>query len=250
VLAISSEDARRFGRLFGPQRVEVMSNIKFDRLDLDKEPAAASNPLASLFSPDIKLVVLGSVRGAEEESVRKMLLEIHRKQPEVITGLFPRHVERVGAWSAFLGDHRISWQLRSKINESVNPGSVVLWDTFGELGYAYQLAAAAFVGGSLAPLRGQNFLEPLASGVRPVIGPSWEDFHWVGIDIIDRGLVRVAQGWKEAAQLLVEDIVRPAARETVRRHAREYVQDRRGGTARACRLILSYLNRETHPGVS
>jgi 3-deoxy-D-manno-octulosonic-acid transferase len=123
----------------------------------------------------------------------------------------------------------------------VSPGSVVLWDTFGELGHAYHLAAAAFVGGSLAPLRGQNFLEPLASGVRPVIGPSWEDFRWVGTDIIDRGLVREAHGWKEAARLLLEDIARPAVRETVRRQAGEYVQDRQGGTDKACRIVQEYL---------
>ena len=243
ILAISSEDAKRFGRLFGSQRVEVMSNIKFDRLELDPQPATASNPLTSLFSADTRLVVLGSVRGAEEQPVREMLLEIHRKKPEVIIGVFPRHVERVEGWSRFFCDSGIPWQLRSKINAMVSPGSVVLWDTFGELGHAYHLAAAAFVGGSLAPLRGQNFLEPLASGVRPVIGPSWEDFYWVGTDIIDRGLVREAQGWKEAARLLLEDIARPAVRETVRRQVGEYVQDRQGGADRACHIIQEYLDR-------
>ncbi len=243
VLAISPEDAMRFSSLFGAQRVEVMSNIKFDRLQLEPQPAAATNPLASLFPADTKLVVLGSVRGAEEKVIREMLFEIHRRQPEVITGVFPRHVERVESWTKFLSDCGIAWQLRSKANDRVNPGSIVLWDTFGELGYAYQLATAAFVGGSLAPLRGQNFLEPLASGVRPVIGPSWEDFYWVGTDIIDRGLVRVAQNWKEAARLLLQDIERPADREAVRQKAAEYVQDRQGGADRACRIIQGYLTR-------
>ena len=243
VLAISPEDAKRFGSLFGAQRVEVMSNIKFDRLELTPQSAAAANPLASLFPADTRLVVLGSVRGAEEKVVREMLLEIHRKQPEVVTAVFPRHVERVSGWSTFLSDSGLSWQLRSKGKAKVDPGSVVLWDTFGELGYAYQLAAAAFVGGSLAPLRGQNFLEPLASGVRPVIGPSWEDFYWVGTEIIDRGLVRVVQDWKEAARLLLGDIARPAVRESVRRQVGEYVQDRQGGADRACHIIQQYLDR-------
>jgi 3-deoxy-D-manno-octulosonic-acid transferase len=242
ILAISSEDALRFGRLFGAERVEVMSNIKFDRLDFDSEPSAKPNPLIPLFLPETKLVVLGSIRGTEEKPVREMLLELQRKEPEVVTGLFPRHVERVSRWSSFLNDRRIPWQLRSRIDQPVNPGSVVLWDTFGELDYAYQLAVAAFLGGSLRPLRGQNFLEPLASGIRPVIGPSWEDFHWVGTDIIESGLVRVAQDWKEAAGLLVEDVARPAAREEIRQRTRAYVRHRQGGSAQACRLILEYLS--------
>ncbi|KPJ77179.1 MAG: hypothetical protein AMJ54_09215 [Deltaproteobacteria bacterium SG8_13] len=250
ILAISSEDAMRFGRLFGEDRVEVMSNIKFDRLGFDAPPSSDTNPLAALFPPDAKLVVLGSVRGAEEEPVRRILLELHRKQPEAVIGLFPRHAERVQGWSAFLTDRRIPWQLRSHTAEAVTPGAVVLWDTFGEMGHAYQLAVAAFVGGSLAPLRGQNFLEPLASGVRPVIGPSWEDFHWVGTQIIERGLVRVARDWEETVELLIDDIARPKDREAVRRQAREYVKDRQGGTARACSLIMEVLERWGRPAIS
>ncbi len=250
VLAISAEDAKRFSRLFGANRVEVMSNIKFDRLDFDPEPSTKPNPLVSFFPPETRLVILGSIRGAEEKPVREILLELQRKQPDIVIGLFPRHAERVGGWSSFLSDRRIAWQLRSRIDRAVKPGAVILWDTFGELGHAYQLSIAAFVGGSLAPLRGQNFLEPLASGIRPVIGPSWEDFHWVGDDIIKSGLVRIARDWKAAAGLLAEDIARPAAREEIRRRAQAYVKDRQGGSAQACGLILNYLPPAIDPNTS
>jgi 3-deoxy-D-manno-octulosonic-acid transferase len=128
ILAISAADARRFGTLFGADRVGEMSNIKFDRLDFESEPSADSNPLAPLFTPETRLVVLGSVRGAEEASVREIVLELYRRQPEIVIGLFPRHIERVGRWSSFLGDRRIPWQLRSRIDQAVAPGTVVLWD--------------------------------------------------------------------------------------------------------------------------
>jgi 3-deoxy-D-manno-octulosonic-acid transferase len=243
ILAISDKDARRFGRLFGPQRVAVMSNIKFDRLNLAPESLEKANPLASLVPSDAGFVVLGSVRHQEEDQVQKILLEIRQRHPTVIIGLFPRHFQRLKAWTAFLNTHEIPWCLRSAIDQPVAPAAVILWDTYGELTHAYQLAVAAFVGGSLAPLRGQNFLEPMTSGIRPVIGPSWEDFHWVGPEIIESGLVRIAKNWQEVVDRLANDIAQPAAPESVRETAYRYLKDRQGGTDMACRVIEEYVDR-------
>jgi 3-deoxy-D-manno-octulosonic-acid transferase len=242
ILAISDKDAQRFGRLFGPQRVTVMPNIKFDRLDLAPQPSGKINPLSSLVSNDAGMVVFGSVRRQEEDQVQKILLEIRQGHPMVNIGLFPRHFQRLNAWAAFLDAHEVPWCLRSAIDQPVAPGTVILWDTYGELTHAYQLAVAAFVGGSLAPLRGQNFLEPLTSGIRPVIGPSWEDFHWVGPEIIESGLVRIARNWREVVDLLANDIARPSAPESVRETAYRYLKDRQGGTAMACRVIEEYVD--------
>jgi 3-deoxy-D-manno-octulosonic-acid transferase len=121
------------------------------------------------------------------------------------------------------------------------PGSVVLWDRFGELGAAYGLAKAAFVGGSLRPLGGQNFLEPLSAGVMPVIGPHWTNFAWVGQEIVDEGLIRVAATPAEVAELMAQALARPADRAGVRRKADKYLSERSGGTLQACQLIMEQL---------
>ncbi len=242
ILAISGDDARRFGRLFGSQRVEIMPNIKFDRLGSAAEAPGKTNPLSFLVLPDTKLIVFGSIRHQEEDQVQKILHEIRQRHPMVVTGLFPRHFHHLDSWASFLKASKIPWCLRSQTDAPVPPGTVILWDTYGELTHAYHLATAALVGGTLAPLGGQNFLEPLTSGIRPVIGPSWEDFHWVGAEIIERGLVRVAKDWKEAVILLAGDLTRPAPPEKVREEAYQYVKDRQGGTAMACRLIEEFLN--------
>ena len=161
ILAISVDDAQRFGKLFGSQRVKIMPNIKFDRLDLTPEAPGKTNPLSPLFLPESQLIVFGSVRHQEEDQVQKILLEIRQKHPKVVTGLFPRHFHRLDSWASYLKAGKIPWCLRSKTDKPVSPGTVILWDTYGELTQAYQLATAALVGGTLAPLGGQNFLEPL-----------------------------------------------------------------------------------------
>jgi 3-deoxy-D-manno-octulosonic-acid transferase len=241
ILAISTTDAQRFSAVFPQAQVEVVPNIKFDRLRFDPGPTDGSNPVARLFAPQSPVLVLGSIRQEEESQIQALLLDLHARLPECVICLFPRHQPRQAAWADFLDRSRLPWTLRSKIEEPVAAGSVVLWDTFGELSHAYQIARAAFVGGSLAPLGGQNFLEPLVSGIRPVIGPWWESFHWVGSDIVDSGLVRVARNWEEAADRLARDITSPPDPQQTRRRAQNYVQKRQGGTAASCRRIAAML---------
>lgn len=242
ILAVSRSDADRFAKLFGPERVSVMPNIKFDRLDPDASLSDGTNPLQATILPGTKLLVLGSVRRQEEQPVEKIIIEILGRHPQLIIGLFPRHVERIKAWISILNKHRIPWQLRSKTQTAVPEGSVLVWDTFGELANAYKLSEAVFVGGTLRPLGGQNFLEPLSNGVRPVIGPFWENFAWVGSEIVQQGLLKVAGDWKEVVEYLDEELNHPGSREDLRDAARLYMRDRQGGTAIACRVITEFLN--------
>lgn len=135
----------------------------------------------------------------------------------------------------------IGYTLRSKTERRISAGNVILWDTFGELLPAYRLAESAFVGGSLAPLGGQNFLEALVSGVIPIIGPWWDNFAWVGQEIIESGLLRVAGDWKQVVELLLKDLANPPSRKDVINAALQFIEARRGGTEEACRRIVACL---------
>jgi 3-deoxy-D-manno-octulosonic-acid transferase len=242
ILAVSEKDAKRFAMLFGREYVDVMPNMKFDRIGLTQGMPYTKNPLEGILRPDTPLLVLGSVRREEEPVVEKIVVDIHRRLPETIIGLFPRHMHRIKYWKKVLDRLAIPWTLRSKIQKHVPHGTVILWDTFGELPLAYELSKAAFVGGSLAPLGGQNFLEALTCGVVPVIGPSWENFAWVGQEIVEQGLVRNATNWKEVTDILVETMEKSPSHEKVRETALRYVEDRQGGTTLACRLVAEFLN--------
>ena len=241
VLAISSSDADRFGRLFGPDVVEVMTNIKFDRLASSSSVDDDHIKIASFLPAGFPFVVFASVRREEESEVKKIVYEIARNRPQAVMGLFPRHIQRVKFWQDALTQLGMRWVLRSAVSTPVSAGTVILWDTFGELMPALRLAQSAFVGGSLAPLGGQNFLEALISGVIPVIGPSWENFAWVGREIIDAGLLRVAGDWRQAAAFILQDMDAPRPRAAVIEAAHQFFETRRGGTAQASRQIEALL---------
>ena len=242
ILAISKKDAERFATLFGKDRVDVMPNIKFDRLVSIESTFKIKNPLESVVPPKSPFLVLGSVRQEEENLVEKIILGIHRSQPGSIIGLFPRHINRIQHWENALGRLTIPWVLRSQTKHLASHGTVILWDTFGELSLAYKISRAAFVGGSLAPLGGQNFLEAIIYGVVPVIGPSWENFAWIGSEIVEKGFVRIAADWKEVLSILTEDLKKPKASDKVSEEANRYLKNHQGGTAIACRLIQEFLN--------
>ena len=242
VLAISPADADRFKKLFGPDGIEVMPNIKFDRVVSSAAISDHSNPIKELVPAELQLIVMASVRRQEESMVAQMMAEIFRQRPPTIIGLFPRHLHRVQSWQKILQQAGIGWSLRSQARAPATAGSVIIWDTFGELVSAYQLCAAAFVGGSLAPLGGQNFLEALMWGIRPIIGPSWENFSWVGTEIIDTGLLHVAGNWREAANQLLDDLTNPPLRDEIKNNAFAYIKQRQGGTTIACQAIAALIH--------
>lgn len=240
ILAVSKPDAERFAKLFGDDVVERMPNIKFDRIGFG-ERADAGNPLERIIPSGTPFVVLGSTLRVEEPMVENMVAYIRANLPDAVIGLFPKHMRRIPNWRDRLKQSGTAYVLRSEAAGRVSPGTIVLWDVFGELAMAYESASSAFVGGSLVPRGGQNFLEPLMAGVRPVIGPHWSDFTWIGESIVSQGLIHIADDWGTAARLLVKHANQPADRENIRQKTLDYVKDRRGGTRQACRLIEAYL---------
>ena len=240
ILAISLSDADRFAALFGKNRVTAMPNIKFDQL-LQDLPETRTSPCLPL-SPGGHLVVLGSVREPEQKAVGEIISRLRGQSPEVVVALVPRHIHRLGPWRRLLDQSGAQWMLRSRIRDDIKPGTVVLWNTVGELKAAYAQADAAFVGGSLAPLGGQNFMEPLLAGIVPVIGTHWDKFHWVGDELAQRGLVRIAANAEAASAALIKALNAPVSPEKVRQEISTYMRTRQGGTHQACSLIARYLS--------
>jgi len=243
VLAVSPDDAARFARLYPGTDVGQMSNIKFDRLDFT--PAAPKPELAALLpqnaSGDAPFIVLGSVRRQEEAPALDIIKGLRERLPGAVIGLFPRHMERVGAWREALAKAAVPFALRSA-GAPAKPGTVMVWDAFGELGHAFALARACFIGGSLADLGGQNFLEPLAHGVTPVIGPSWSNFAWVGEEIFTSGIARRAEDWRGVLDALCALAQNLPQRQALREAARAYAESRRGGAEAACQAVAECLN--------
>ena len=240
VLAISREDAMRFELLMGAGTATVMHNIKFDRISTHS--ARSKNPLTPLFAPKSTLLVMASIRRQEETDICRAVATIHDKRPKTTLAIFPKHLKSIPSLQEQLSAYGLRDRLASELKEPAEKGSVIIWDRMGELVAAYRLAAAAFVGGSLYRLGGQNFLEATAAGVVPIIGPHWKNFAWVGRDYLSKGLAQEIESPDELASTLLHALAHPAPKTETRTKLEEYVSSRRGGALQAAQHLLRYLD--------
>jgi 3-deoxy-D-manno-octulosonic-acid transferase len=249
ILAVDQDQACRYSYIFGSQAVDTMRNIKFDRWSGVQEPLPyVQNPLSKLFKAQSRLVVYGSIRREEEPYLVPVIARMASLHPRSIQAVFPRHMHRIPAWKKALQETGLSWKLRSHIQDSVPQGTIILWDTMGELEPAYAMARAVFIGGSLAPKGGQNFLESLAQGVVPCIGPWWSNFSWVGPEIVDQGLLSQVSGPEDLVQALSHDLRSPQSREKVFQRFAQYLRQRQGGVHDALSAIRRELGKD-HYGI-
>lgn len=239
ILAVSADDASKFSSLFQTDNVATMPNIKFDRIK-HQVTGKKNNTLGHIVPEGLEFIVLGSVRKEEEEDILMVISTVLSQKPDSVIALFPRHLHRVKKWQTTLNKNAIPCTLRSEARKKTSGGTVIIGDLFGELVHAYDLATSVFVGGSLHKKGGgQNFLEPLASGVCPVIGPYWETFAWVGRKIITCGLVKEAENGYEVARLLLQE---PGhCREAIVQKTKDYIENRGGGAAIAATEISKYI---------
>ncbi|MDR2503020.1 MAG: 3-deoxy-D-manno-octulosonic acid transferase [Deltaproteobacteria bacterium] len=237
ILAVSPENLERFRLLFGPKTsCSLMPNIKFDRAA--NAPDALALNCGDRYNP---VIALASIREEEEELILPVLGELLRLEPRCIPVLAPRHLHRLEAWEKRLRNQRLDFIRASSGVDWEQGGRIVLWDSFGQLHRLYALAGTVFVGGSLAPLGGQNFLEPLNYGLIPCVGRFWDNFAWVGEELFELGLARRVQDAGELPPMLLEQLKSPPDKALVRERFTGYVAPRRGGTrqaAEALRVLL------------
>jgi 3-deoxy-D-manno-octulosonic-acid transferase len=242
VLAQSELDAERLTAIgCAPERVHVAGNLKFD-----VRAVAESDAVRELKArgAGLKFVVAGSTLNGEEEALLLVWLQLLDVDEDMVLVIAPRHPERFAEVEALLADSEVTWERRSAWkNEPVRalrPGQIVLLDTIGELASVYSLASVAFVGGSWIPAGGHNPLEPAQFGVPVVMGPSYENFRDIVMDLRAHEAIRITKegGLVGALGGLLRDPVEAQAMGT---RAREVFERQSGATARcveAIRLLL------------
>jgi 3-deoxy-D-manno-octulosonic-acid transferase len=240
ILTISELDSSRFSTVM-VKNVEVVDNIKFDRIDTTKNVTTA-NPVQSILPGGKPFLLLGSIRREEENLLVSTICDLLNENSDIVIGLFPKHIERADRWIEKLSAQGIDAIKRSQLQSAEHGFRVVVWDVFGELAGAYALAKATFVGGSLVNLGGQNFLEPLVFGLRPIIGPYWKNFAWVGRDILTSRLVVEVETNDHLTKALLESLHEDEDRKKTIEQVRHYFDPKKGGTRKTCQIIAEELS--------
>jgi 3-deoxy-D-manno-octulosonic-acid transferase len=177
VLAQTEADAQRL-RDAGAQRTIVSGNLKFDMA-----PDAALLARGRAWSDALKRPVL--MAAATREGEEAMLLGAWARQAAVLPGkplllVVPRHPQRFDEVAGLLQGAGLSVARRSSWGEAPNEAALNadawLGDSMGEMPLYYACAQVALLGGSFAPLGGQNLIEAAACGCPVVMGPHTFNF--------------------------------------------------------------------------
>jgi 3-deoxy-D-manno-octulosonic-acid transferase len=180
VLAQTEGDAQRLQALGAPVQ-GVLGNLKFDAQPDGIQLAQALVWKQSLPRP---VVMLTSSREGEEamwlDTLQAMQASGHAVATQVQWLVVPRHPQRFDEVARLLTER--GWQV-SRRSQWINgpaetPEAQTVWlgDSLGEMALYYGLADAALLGGSFAPLGGQNLIEATACGCPVVMGPHTFNF--------------------------------------------------------------------------
>jgi len=237
VAAQTRADADRLEAL-GARDVAVTGNLKFD-IGVPDGAAPLARTLRALYGPR-PVLLAASTRDGEEA----MILDALARRPlpeETLVVIVPRHPQRFDEVATLLRTRGIAFVRRSGNRAVPAEAGVVLGDSMGELSGYYGASDIAFVGGSLAPLGGQNLIEALAMGVPVIVGPHTFNFADAAARAVEaEAAIRVADADDLVAKaaMLLDDAARRAA---MRVHAQGFIGAHRGATERTWRFVESKL---------
>ena len=181
ILCQDSHTANNFKQLGFSGQLDIMGSIKFDLTVDEKHYELAKFLKGSNFGR--KIVAFGSTREGEE----KLILDALPDNFEHTLLIVPRHPERFDEVEKLLIDKKLKYQKRSDNKELESETQVLLGNSLGEMFAYYIMSDVAVMGGSFAPLGGQNLIEPLFLHKPVILGPSTYNFLKISKDAMNMG---------------------------------------------------------------
>ena len=246
-LAQTEDDARRLYEA-GARNVVVTGNLKFD-LPL---PVVAVDAGRAWREHDGRPIVsIASTREGEDELFMPALVALCDDAAPLFL-LIPRHPQRFEAAAALLVQSGLRFARWSQIRHDAQAGAelagvqVVLGDTLGEMPFFYAASRVAIVGGSFAPLGGQNLIEACAVGTPVIVGPHTRNFEDAVQGAVAIGAAAQVSGGspndlaREALELALAWLRDPQALDKRAQTARTWVASHMGATARTLQEISDF----------
>ncbi len=172
-LGQSEEDAYRL-RVLGAKDSMCLGNLKYAGINPPVDADKKAEILEQIEGRPLWAV--SSTHSDEELKIGKFLKRVIEKVPGLMTIIAPRHPNRGPEIQAQLNELGLKTALRSKGEKISKTTDVYIADTIGEVGIWYDMAPIVFIGGSLIPHGGQNFMEPSRFRDAVLVGPHMHNF--------------------------------------------------------------------------
>lgn len=237
ILCQSEADAKRFARLgVDKQKLQVTGSIKFD-IQISNNIQQQGRRLREHIGSDRPVWIAASTHAGEDEIILSSHRRILDKNKDALLIIVPRHPERfndVYQLSIGAGFNVARRTVTDSLNQSTQ---VYLADTMGEMLILLSSADICFMGGSLLGKKvgGHNLLEPTATGIASVTGPSYFNFQDITESLLDHKLVTIASTPDEIAAS-IEHLWRQNPSET-RQRCESFMSLYGGAIAKTLKLL-------------
>ncbi len=234
-LAQTEDDGQRL-RAAGVCDVRVTGNLKFDMAPDERQLTAGRAWRARLARP---VVLAASTREGEEAALLDAWAALPAARPLLL--VVPRHPQRfdeIAALAVARGFALVRRSAAPALPEAA--GDVLLGDSMGELALYYAAADVALLGGSFAPLGGQNLIEAAACGCPLVMGPHTFNFAEAAELAVAAG---AAQRVRDIAEGVAAAMALLPGREAVAARALAFAGAHRGAAARMADAVLAAFSR-------
>jgi 3-deoxy-D-manno-octulosonic-acid transferase len=243
VWAQTEADAARL-RALSAQVQAVTGNLKFDAQPDATQCAQAQTWRANEQRP---VLMLASSREGEEAQ----WVEAVRAWPEALRSvqwlIVPRHPQRMDEVETLLTHAGLKVSRRSHWSATGPQGDALqadvwLGDSLGEMALYYSLADAALLGGSFAPLGGQNLIEAAACACPVFMGPHTFNFAEVAQQAEAEGAARRVPDMAQAVEQACTAVADTAAMQVWRTQALAFTQAHKGAARRVAGLVKDLLS--------
>jgi len=252
-LAQTAADAERLQRAGAPH-TQVCGNLKFDLQPDEAVLARGRQWKAALATDTPRPVVMAAVwREGEDEPLLQAWRRIvdgwavrHPGWPLPLLLLVPRHPQRFDAVAALVQAQGLACVRRSSFGETGPTAAdaqaqVWLGDSLREMPAYYALADVALLGGSFAPLGGQNLIEAAACACPIVMGPHTFNFAQAASLAEEAGAAKRAADLDAALTLALDWLQNAPAHRQACAAASAFARQHRGAAARMAEAILALM---------
>jgi 3-deoxy-D-manno-octulosonic-acid transferase len=214
----------------------VMGNLKFDMAPDAALVARGREWRGALGRP---VVMMASSREGEEQPLLQAWLAQPAPRPLLL--LVPRHPQRFDAVAQIVRETGLHIQRRSQWTvdppQSAQDADVWLGDSLGEMPLYYAASDVALLGGSFAPLGGQNLIEAAACACPVVMGPHTFNFEQAAEHAVaERAALRVADIDEGVARAI--ELTRDALHAQWSERAATFAQMHKGAARRMAERIV------------
>lgn len=234
-LAQTDADARRL-RASGVVAVQVAGNLKFD---MAPDAALLARGRAWRESLGRPVVLMASSREGEEAPLLAAWRTLPAPRPLLL--IVPRHPQRFDEVAALAAAALPQVLRRSAFADGPPPPAAQadawIGDSIGEMPLYYALADVALLGGSFAPLGGQNLIEAAACGCPLLMGPHTFNFAGAADDALAAGAAERCADLPQAVTRAVALLADPA-RARMSDRARAFADAHRGAAERMAAVVL------------